>query len=216
MTIRPGEKVGIVGRTGSGKSTIINALLRITELSAGSILIDGVEIRDIFVKSLRAEVTVIDQEPVLVEGSFRENVDMLGQHSDEELKGVLAECNLWAVIERRGGLAAKVERNGLSAGEKQLLCICRALLRRSRIVLIDEATANIDARNDELVQRILAEKFRDVTVITIAHRLTTLKHYDKIMVMEAGRLAEYGTPDALFQQKGIYYQMVTKNEKKYV
>jgi ABC-type multidrug transport system fused ATPase/permease subunit len=101
-------------------------------------------------------------------------LDVLGRYDDAALRRVLEECNLWGVVERRGGLSGAVERNSLSAGEKQLLCICRAFLKRSRIVLIDEATANIDARNDELIQRTIAEKLKTATVITIAHRLTTL------------------------------------------
>jgi ABC-type multidrug transport system fused ATPase/permease subunit len=147
---------------------------------------------------------------VLIEASFRENLDVLHKYTDADLERVLKECNIFDMIERRGGLNAKVEKNGLSAGEKQLLCICRALLKDSKIILIDEATANIDARNDALVQAIIAEKFRSRTVLTIAHRLSTLQHSDKIMVMERGALVEFGHPNELCERKGLYYEMVQK------
>jgi ABC-type multidrug transport system fused ATPase/permease subunit len=147
---------------------------------------------------------------VLIEASFRENLDVLHKYSDADLERVLHDCNILDMIERRGGLNAKVERNGLSAGEKQLLCICRALLKDSRIILIDEATANIDARNDALIQAIIAEKFRARTVLTIAHRLSTLQHSDKIMVMERGALVEFGPPKELEEMNGLYYEMVQK------
>jgi ABC-type multidrug transport system fused ATPase/permease subunit len=159
-------------------------------------------------KNLRSGITVIDQEPVLIDATFRENLDIMGKHSDAELINLLMECNLWGVVERRGGLKERVHQNGLSAGEKQLLCICRAFLKNTRIVLIDEATANIDAHNDELIHNTISEKFKGMTVITIAHRLTTLHNSDKILVMDGGKMAEFGPPDVLLQQGGIYYQMV--------
>jgi ABC-type multidrug transport system fused ATPase/permease subunit len=147
---------------------------------------------------------------VLIEASFRENLDVLRRYSDADLERVLRDCSLFDMVERRGGLNAKVERNGLSAGEEQLLCICRAFLKDSRIILIDEATANIDARNDALIQAIIAEKFRSRTVLTIAHRLSTLQHSDKIMVMERGALVEFGPPKELEEKRGAYYEMVQK------
>ena len=117
---------------------------------------------------------MIDQDPTLIKATFRENLDLTNTYSDEELETILRECNLWEVIQEKGGLESAVSNTSLSAGEKQLLCICRAFLKHSKVVLIDEATANIDVKNDALIQRVIAEKFKESTVLTIAHRLSTL------------------------------------------
>ena len=140
---------------------------------------------------------MIDQDPTLIKATFRENLDLTNRYSDEELQQILRECNLWEIIEEKGGLEGAVSNSSLSAGEKQLLCICRAFLKHSKVVLIDEATANIDVKNDALIQEVISEKFRESTVLTIAHRLSTLQHSDKIMVMEQGRLVEFGSPTEL-------------------
>ena len=155
---------------------------------------------------------MIDQDPTLIKSSFRENLDITNHYTDGELEAILRECNLWEVIEEKGGLESAVSNSSLSAGEKQLLCICRAFLKHSRVVLIDEATANIDVRNDALIQRVIAEKFRESTVLTIAHRLSTLQHSDKIMVMEQGKLVEFGSPADLEAKQGIYSEMMRKNQ----
>jgi ABC-type multidrug transport system fused ATPase/permease subunit len=137
---------------------------------------------------------------------------MTNKYSDDQLQQILQECNLWDVIQDKGGLDAEVSNTSLSAGEKQLLCICRAFLKHSKIILIDEATANIDVKNDTLIQKVIREKFRDSTVLTIAHRLSTLQHSNKIMVMEAGELIEFGSPDELESNKqGMYSTMMSKN-----
>ena len=135
--IAAGEKIGIVGRTGAGKTTIINTLLGITEISAGKIIIDGESIEDLPLKSLRQSVTMIDQDPTLIKSTFRENLDITNRYSDKELEEILKECNLWEIIEEKGGLQAAVSNTSLSAGQKQLLCICRAFLKHSKVVLID-------------------------------------------------------------------------------
>ena len=181
--INSGEKIGIVGRTGAGKTTIINTLLGVTQISGGQIVVDGTSIQDLPLKALRQSVTMIDQDPTLIKATFRENLDLTNTYSDEELETILRECNLWEVIEEKGGLESAVSNTSLSAGEKQLLCICRAFLKHSKVVLIDEATANIDVKNDALIQRVIAQKFKESTVLTIAHRLSTLENSDKIMVM---------------------------------
>ena len=155
-TIRGGEKIGIVGRTGAGKTTIINTLLGVTEVSGGNISIDGQAFEEIPLKSLRQCITMIDQDPTLIKSTFKENLDITGTYTDEELEKILRECNLWEVIEEKGGLEAAVSNTSLSAGEKQLLCICRAFLKHSKIVLIDEATANIDVKNDAMIQKVIA------------------------------------------------------------
>jgi ABC-type multidrug transport system fused ATPase/permease subunit len=154
--IKSGEKIGIVGRTGSGKTTILNTIIGIAELVEGDILIDGKKINEIPLKSLRREITVIDQEPVLINSTFRQNLDVFNQYQDDELIKIAKECSILDIIDRRGGLHGKVSNDTLSAGEKQLICICRALLKNSKIILIDEATANIDIVHDYLIQKVIS------------------------------------------------------------
>ena len=157
---------------------------------------------------------MIDQDPTLIKSTFKENLDITGKYTDEELEKTLRECNLWEVIEEKGGLQSPVSNTSLSAGEKQLLCICRAFLKHSKIVLIDEATANIDVKNDALIQKVIAEKFKSSTVLTIAHRLSTLQNSDKIMVMDQGKLAEFGHPKELENRSGgVYSEMMKKHQQ---
>ena len=156
---------------------------------------------------------MIDQDPTLIKSTFKENLDITGRYTDEELEKILKECNLWEIIEEKGGLEAAVSNTSLSAGEKQLLCICRAFLKKSKVVLIDEATANIDVKNDALIQKVISEKFKESTVLTIAHRLSTLQNSNKIMVMEQGKLVEFGSPSDLENKSGgIYSEMMKKNQ----
>jgi ABC-type multidrug transport system fused ATPase/permease subunit len=137
-------------------------------------------------------------------------LDLFGQYSDEELNRMIEECNISEIVDRRGGLDGIISNDSLSAGEKQLTCICRALLKNSRIVLIDEATANVDVKNDAKIQNVIEEKFVGKTVLTIAHRLSTLANCDKIMVMEGGKLLEFGSPKELQEKQGIYFEMIKK------
>ena len=217
LKIQPGEKVGIVGRTGAGKSTLLSCLLRLVEPAEGRILVDGRSIVDVRLKDLRSGVTMIDQEPTLIKGSFRENLDPSRQYSEEELQEIVKECSLADVVESKGGLDAVVTNESLSAGEKQLLCICRAFLKRSRLVLVDEATANIDPKNDKRIQEVIGSKFAASTVLTIAHRLTTLQHSDKILVLGKGQVLEWGTPAQLLAKPGgVYREMWEKNDSSYL
>ena len=209
--------MGIVGRTGAGKSTLLSCLLRIVEPATGRILIDGRDILELRLKDLRSNMTMIDQDPTLIKGTFRENLDPSQQYSEEELKEIVEECNLADVVESKGGLDAVVTNESLSVGEKQLLCICRAFLKKSRIVLIDEATANIDTKNDKKIQEVIASKFASSTVLTIAHRLTTLKNSDKILVLGKGEVLEWGKPEELLKREdGIYREMWEKNDSSYL
>ena len=206
-----------MGRTGAGKSTLLSCLLRIVEPATGRILIDGRDILELQLKDLRSNMTMIDQDPTLIKGTFRENLDPSQQYSEEELKEIVEECNLADVVESKGGLDAVVTNESLSVGEKQLLCICRAFLKKSRIVLIDEATANIDTKNDKKIQEVIASKFASSTVLTIAHRLTTLKNSDKILVLGKGEVLEWGKPEELLKREdGIYREMWEKNDSSYL
>ncbi|XP_068451746.1 ATP-binding cassette sub-family C member 10 [Clinocottus analis] len=200
LAVRPGEKVGVVGRTGSGKSTLFLALFRMVELSRGQILLDGLDVSTVGLAQLRSRLAIIPQDPFLFSGSVRENLDPSGRHADRQLLDVLDQCHLGAVVERMGGLDAQVGERGrcFSVGQRQLLCLARALLTEAKILCIDEATASVDQKTDKLLQQTIREKFQDQTVLTIAHRINTVMDCDRVLVMHAGKVAEFDTPAALY------------------
>ncbi|KAF4111886.1 hypothetical protein G5714_006681 [Onychostoma macrolepis] len=213
---RPREKVGIVGRTGAGKSSLISALFRLTE-PEGKILVDGVLTSEIGLHDLRQKMSIIPQDPVLFTGTMRKNLDPFNQHSDPDLWNALEEVQLKAAVEE---LPAKLETelaesgSNFSVGQRQLVCLARAILRKNRILIIDEATANVDPRTDELIQKTIRYKFKECTVLTIAHRLNTIIDSDRILVLDAGRIHEYDAPHVLLQdQNGIFYKMVQQTGK---
>jgi len=177
FTIQPTQKVGIVGRTGAGKSTIWLALTRIVEAYQGCITIDGQDISELSLESLRNEIAIIPQDPTLFEGTLRYNLDPENQCSDLEILQVLNQASLTDLVSRDSQLLEqRIEEKGqnLSSGERQLICISRAILRKNKIVLLDEATANIDIKTEETIQKLIDEKLVNSTVITIAHRLNTV------------------------------------------
>ena len=177
FTIQPSQTIGVVGRTGSGKSTLCLALWRIVEGFSGKILIDGEDISLIPLDNLRSHIAIIPQDPELFEGTLKFNIDPTNTHSDEEIEALLIECSWKILLERDPKrLDQHVEEKGLnlSCGEKQLICICRAILRKNKLVLMDEATANIDIKTEEIIQKLIHERFEGSTVITIAHRLNTI------------------------------------------
>ncbi|XP_075542903.1 ATP-binding cassette sub-family C member 3-like [Dermacentor variabilis] len=209
FAVNPMEKVGIVGRTGAGKSSLVLALLRMLTPSQGRILIDDVDISDVPLKRLRSAITVIPQDPSLVRGTLRVNLDPTGSHSDEQLWEALHQAHLTSMVVRHpAGLQMETADGGtnLSVGERQLVCLARALLRGSRIILLDEATSQMDGDTDKLIQRTLREAFRKCTVLAIAHRIHTVLDYDRILVLEDGRVKEYGTPATLLSDynSGFY------------
>ena len=167
-----GEKIGIVGRTGAGKSTLSLSLTRIVEICNGYILIDGHNIADINIEHLRQKVTIIPQDPTLFTGTLRFNIDPENKVSDEEIKSLLFKAGLEHLSDR-DLLSLEISENGdnLSSGEKSLICICRAILRKNRVVILDEATANIDLVTEQKIQTLISEEFKNCTVLTIAHRL---------------------------------------------
>ncbi|KDO33637.1 hypothetical protein SPRG_01607 [Saprolegnia parasitica CBS 223.65] len=202
------DKIGICGRTGSGKSSLISALFRIVPIDAGAIRIDGVNIANLPVQQLRSTLTIIPQDPVLFSGSLRFNLDPSGLASDADLYSALTRVHLASYVATRGGLELQVKEKGgnLSVGQRQLLCIARALLRDTKIVVLDEATANVDAASDRRIQDAVRSCFADVTLLVIAHRLETILHCDKILVLHQGRVVEYDTPTTLLAKDGGAFQ----------
>ncbi|KAM6893784.1 ATP-binding cassette sub-family C member 4 [Xenentodon cancila] len=213
---RPKEKVGIVGRTGAGKSSLVSALFRLAE-PQGKIHIDGLVTSEIGLHDLRQKMSIIPQDPVLFTGSMRKNLDPFTEHTDEELWNALQEVQLKSVVEDLPGkLETELAESGsnFSVGQRQLVCLARAILRKNRILIIDEATANVDPRTDELIQKTIRDKFRECTVLTIAHRLNTIIDSDRILVLDAGRIHAYDEPYALLQDTGgIFYKMVQQTGK---
>ncbi|XP_066504379.1 ATP-binding cassette sub-family C member 10 isoform X2 [Hoplias malabaricus] len=199
VVVMPGEKVGIVGRTGSGKSTLFLALFRMVELNRGRILLDGEDISQVGLSQLRSKLAIIPQDPFLFSSSVRENLDPSGHHLDHQLLDALEQCHLGDVVRRIGGLDAEVGERGksLSVGQRQLLCLARALLSEANVLCIDEATASVDHKTDMVLQKTIRERFKDKTVLTIAHRLNTIMDSDRVLVMHAGNVVEFDSPAAL-------------------
>ncbi|XP_053354043.1 multidrug resistance-associated protein 4 isoform X1 [Clarias gariepinus] len=213
---RPKEKVGIVGRTGAGKSSLISALFRLAE-PHGKIYVDGLLISDIGLHDLRQKISIIPQDPVLFTGTMRKNLDPFQEYMDKDLWNALDEVQLKPVVEELPGKLETVlaeSGSNFSVGQRQLVCLARAILRRNRILIIDEATANVDPRTDELIQKTIRDKFQECTVLTIAHRLNTIIDSDRILVLSAGSIHEFDEPHVLLQDKdGIFYKMVQQTGK---
>lgn len=200
--IEAGTRVGIVGRVGCGKSSLMLELLRIVEPSAGRIMIDGIDISTIGLRELRSKISIVPQKPTVFSGTVRSNLDPFSQHEDEEIWEALQLSNMRRTVEKlEGGLDAETAEygNNFSQGERQLLCMARSLLSRSQILLLDEATSHVDYETDALIQATIRESFRGCTILAIAHRVQTIIDSDRIMVMDAGLVAEYDTPVALLR-----------------
>ena len=200
LTIAPGEKIGVCGRTGAGKSSLFQSLLRLVEADSGKIVIDGMEIGRLGLSDLRSNLAIIPQSPVIFSGTVRYNLDPFNRSTEEQLWQALEAVQLKNLVSGlKHGLESELAEFGsnISVGEGQLLCVARALLKPSRILFVDEATANVDSKTDALIQKVIREKFADRTVLTIAHRLATILDYDRVVVMAAGRVAEVGTPAEL-------------------
>ncbi|XP_063200107.1 multidrug resistance-associated protein 1 isoform X1 [Chroicocephalus ridibundus] len=210
ITINGGEKIGIVGRTGAGKSSLTLGLFRINEAAEGEIIIDGINIAKIGLHDLRFKITIIPQDPILFSGSLRMNLDPFDQHSDEDIWRSLELAHLKNFV---SSLPDKLNHEcaeggeNLSVGQRQLVCLARALLRKSKILVLDEATAAVDLETDKLIQSTIKSQFEECTVLTIAHRLNTIMDYTRVLVLERGEVVECGSPDHLLQEKGIFYSM---------
>ncbi|XP_038041972.2 multidrug resistance-associated protein 1 isoform X3 [Anas platyrhynchos] len=210
---RSNEKIGIVGRTGAGKSTLTNSLFRILEGSGGKIIIDGIDISTIGLHDLRRNLNIIPQDPILFSGTLQSNLDPLGKHSDIELWEALELCHLKGFVESLPKkLLHEISEGGenLSIGQRQLVCLARVLLRKAKILVLDEATASVDMETDNLVQSTIKREFYNCTILTIAHRLHTVMDSERVLVLDAGRILEYDTPNNLLQRKGAFSEMVAE------
>ena len=215
FSINSKEKIGICGRTGSGKSTITLCLFRIIEAFSGKILIDDVDISKIGLDKLRKNLTIIPQDPCLIEGTLKFNIDPLNLNSVENIINIMKKIGFYYIIENNPfGINQIIQENGnnFSVGEKQLICIVRAILRKSKIIIMDEATANIDYKTEEIIQKAFNEILFDSTFITIAHRIKTIINYDKIIVLENGEIVEFDSPKKLLENKnGLFYNLYNKS-----
>jgi len=208
FTIKHGQRVAVVGRTGAGKSTLTTALFRLVEVEEGIISLDGVDLGILGLSDVRGRrngMFILPQDPAVFSGTIRSNLDPFLVHSDEELIRALelvkfSQKLLNETVEEGGG--------NFSAGEKQLLCLARAMLANPRLLVLDEATSSCDRETDSSVQQMLRSAFPDTTLLTIAHRLDTIIDYDVVIVMENGRVAEMGSPRDLLSSSGIFTDMV--------
>ena len=208
ITIQPGEKVGIVGRTGAGKSSLVAALLRMTEAMEGTIYIDGVDISKIGLDDLRTKITVIPQEYHLFSGTIRSNIDPFNEYEDYEIWNALERVQLKEKIESMPQKLSTIVSNDdsdLSVGAKQLFVLARCVLKKSKVIILDEATANVCLETDAAIQKTIREEFADSTILMIAHRLDTIIDADKVLVMDTGRIMEYETPYKLLQNPSSYF-----------
>ncbi|KMP02660.1 canalicular multispecific organic anion transporter 1 [Coccidioides immitis RMSCC 2394] len=197
LKINPGEKIGICGRTGSGKSSMVLSIFRMIELSGGTITVDGVDLSTIPRQEIRSRITGVAQDAFLLKGTLRLNADPTGFLSDGAIINALKSVHLWSVVDENGGLDADIDDLHLSHGQRQLLCLARAMLRPSKILILDEATSNVDRKTDEIMQRVIREKLSRHTIIAVAHKLDTILDFDKVALLDGGVLKEFDDPYTL-------------------
>ncbi|XP_006612231.1 multidrug resistance-associated protein 1 [Apis dorsata] len=214
FSIKGGEKVGIVGRTGAGKSSLTLALFRIIEAADGQIFIDDIDIAKLGLHDLRSRLTIIPQDPVLFSGSLRINLDPFNCYTDDEVWRALEHAHLKSFIKNLpNGLLYEVSEGGenLSIGQRQLICLARALLRKTKVLILDEATASVDLETDDLIQQTIRQEFKDCTILTIAHRLNTILDSDRIIVLDNGRIVEYDSPESLLHNSSSLFSSIAKD-----
>ena len=204
LDIHGGAKIGIAGRTGAGKSSFVAALMRMPDAD-GDIMVDGVRIKDINLREARRCISVLGQNPVLFSGSVRQNLDLMEQFQDADLWRALEDVQLKDLVLRlKGQLDHELLEHGanVSVGERQLICLARVLLQKNKIIVLDEPTAHVDPDTEQTIWKVVREKLRDPTVITIAHRLNTIRDCDMIVVLKSGEVVEFGKFDSLVDRTG--------------
>ncbi|TYK18126.1 ABC transporter C family member 4-like [Cucumis melo var. makuwa] len=206
LSIHGGEKVGVVGRTGSGKSTLVQVFFRLVEPSGGKIIVDGIDIGKIGLHDLRSRFGIIPQEPVLFEGTVRSNIDPIGQYTDEEIWKVIMNILIFHILM----LNCRMVANGdnWSVGQRQLLCLGRVMLKHSQLLFMDEATASVDSQTDAVIQKIIREDFATCTIISIAHRIPTVMDCDRVLVVDAGLAKEFDKPSRLLERPSLFGGLV--------
>jgi len=204
LSVTHGQKVAICGRTGSGKSSLILALLRMIGLSKGTIIIDGVDISRIPRDILRSKFVLLPQDFFSLTGTVRFNADPLGKVSDEQIVAALEQVQLWKLIRIKRGLDTTMDANLLSVGQCQLFSLARAMLQENPILILDEPTSSVDHETDKLIQQLLRTRFNNHTIIMITHRLKSVIDFDKIVVLDGGKLVEFDSPGALLARPSIF------------
>jgi ATP-binding cassette subfamily C (CFTR/MRP) protein 4 len=209
FTVEPQETIAIVGRTAAGKSSIISTVLRLHKFE-GKILIDGVDITTLPLETLRSNVSVISQDPALFTGTVRENIDFSGKYGDAEIWNALKAVNLDILFSSLDYKISTADSN-LSMGQKQLLCLARAIIRKCKIVLMDEVTASVDQKTEKMIHKIVQEELACCTVIMITHKLDYVLEYDKVIVLDKGGIVEFDRPSLLLEnENGLFYKMFKK------
>lgn len=207
FNVNPSESIGIVGRTGAGKSSLVSALFRMPE-PTGHIVVDGVDIQSINLQRSRKAISVIAQDPILFTGTLRTNLDPFEKFTDREVWDSLEKAGLESMVKKLPNQLESEIRNcgaNFSSGERQLVCLARAFLQRNKIIILDEATANVDLKTDRVIQETIQRKFQDCTILTIAHRLNNILDYDRVLVFQDGHAVEFDKPGVLLEKDGGHF-----------
>lgn len=217
MAIKAGEKIGVCGRTGSGKSSLILSLVRLLDQTSGSLTIDGVDLSKVPRHIIRSHLIALPQDAIKLAGSVRFNLNPeFSDISDDSLISILSKVHLWDDISPRGGLDVEVSDLNLSHGQQQLFSLAYAILRRqttnAHILLLDEATSSVDTQTDTLMQDLIRKEFEGCTVIAVAHRLTTIADFDRVAVLDKGNLIEFDTPKALLRREGSAFKTLRESQ----